>query len=112
MKRLILAILIVGVVSPAMGRIQTSGFTGNQLLNWCEATTGEAMFCQFYITGVADGLVIGRIPNNQVICRPPNSTNRQLQDIVKKFLQDNPTQRNSSATVLIFTALREAFPCQ
>jgi|SRR5690606_33784479 len=44
-------------------------------------------------------------------CVPSNVTNGQAVDVVKKYLQDNPSKRNFDASQLTHFALIQAWPC-
>ena len=60
-----------------------------------------------YVDGVTETL--GRLGS---ICIPSTVTKGQAFDMVGKFLEDNPAQRNKSAAVLIYAVMLAAFPCE
>lgn len=59
-------------------------------------TTDEG---NFYIEEILDRCIPDEVPNGQIV------------DVVKKYLRDNPETRHESARMLIWKALRDAFPC-
>jgi Ssp1 endopeptidase immunity protein Rap1a len=44
-------------------------------------------------------------------CPPGGVTNKQIIDIVRRYLEDNPETRHEAAYVLISRALVKSFPC-
>ncbi|MFT7261636.1 MAG: hypothetical protein ACI9MS_003513 [Glaciecola sp.] len=60
-----------------------------------------------YVDGVTETL--GRLDS---ICIPATFTKGQSFDMVGKFLEDNPAERNKSAAVLIYAVMFSAFPCE
>jgi hypothetical protein len=84
-------------------------FTGNELYAECtsghESGTNDDFECLGYVDGAAealDGLGIISLPNPV--------TPRQEVDIVVQYLQKNPALRGRRASLLVLTALYEAFP--
>jgi hypothetical protein len=70
--------------------------------------------CEGYIAGVSDTILsYGSVitPKNRIYCPPPNAEMDQLIRVVKKWLEDNPSQLHLPAGVLVIRALGEAFPC-
>lgn len=61
-----------------------------------------------YVTGVADTLT------NITICGPKDAgvPASQIYDIVKQYLQENPSIRHLSADRIVNSALSRVFPCQ
>ena len=100
MKKLIAALLMVPMVAQA-------GFvTGNDLLRRMDAPeTYEKMYALGFVLGVHDSF------DGESICSGANVTAGQLRDVVKKYLEDNPANRNISAYILVLVALATAFPC-
>ncbi|WP_394706093.1 Rap1a/Tai family immunity protein [uncultured Cohaesibacter sp.] len=131
LKHFLLAVVLwTGLTLPA----RTEGVTGNQLLSICQfKDTDSQLTCNYFVAGNVDGLFTGAIlvlmqaDNNSSttaqlnaiaaqligICGPENgATYEQYKDIVVKYLFSHPELRHTSAKVLIYAALREAFPCR
>ncbi|MNR61896.1 hypothetical protein D3C85_1837700 [compost metagenome] len=45
-------------------------------------------------------------------CLPGNVTNSQMVRIVVKYLKDNPKNLNEGRTGLVWSALKDAYPCK
>ena len=113
MKRLILALAMVVMVSPAWGAVVFKN--GNKLLSDCNESLGShsEAFCIGYIMGVYDAIQSndGTL-NGFTNCSGDFVVNGQIRDVVVKWLKDNPQHRHNGASGLISHALQEAFPCQ
>ena len=111
MKRLILAALIVGVISPAWGDF----LDGNVLHERCQDETGGINdgYCFGYLAGVVDAMR-GRDGRTGDItfCFQSNVSLRQVRDVVKNWLNANPQHRNYNADSLVAAALSEVWPCK
>lgn len=106
------------------------GGTGNDLLQRCshpEIRAGDVVpaaelvknardngMCVGYIAGVSDQalnlLYIANTKRNY--CLQSGVTSTQLVMVVKKYLEDNPSQLHLPAGPLTLHALTEAFPCR
>lgn len=83
--------------------------TGNTLYSRCE--NGSSIS---YIMGVTDGLaLIGNIHGSNIkfVCLPSAATAGQINDIVCKYLRENPENRAQIAPVIIWNALAPSFKC-
>jgi hypothetical protein len=61
------------------------------------------------IEGISSGFHAEDLP--VPFCLPPNRvTNKQLQDIVYKYITDHPAERHLQLSILVLNALLEAFP--
>ena len=101
MRRAILvaAVLFALLAKPAVA------LTGNELRQWCNQQ-GDPIaegFCLGYVVGVRDIL-----PED---CVPQTVTNCQLVDVVRKYFEANPEDRDAPGAWLIFSAAGEAFHC-
>jgi Rap1a immunity proteins len=113
-------LLLMGAATKAqdIANVGNSMRTGNDLMETCKPPVpGETndeklghllpnVFCSGYIRGVADvnqafGLIDIR-----------TATNRQLIDIIWKYLADHPEDRDMSAQSLVGAALVKAFPAK
>jgi hypothetical protein len=85
----------------------TAGFwDGNKLLSDINSETysGKALALG-YVIGVHDSF------DTWLFCTPENSSQGQLRDVVKKYIENNPAIRHKSADTLIVNALQQSFPC-
>lgn len=108
------------------------GPTGTKLLEYCSdfgtLKEGETVsqtrlarvlknvgLCEGYIAGVNDAAIgYGSDLNSMkaLYCVPPNAEMEQLIRVVKKSLEDNPSQLHFPASALVVHALKNAFPCK
>jgi Rap1a immunity proteins len=78
------------------------------------------MQCLSYVEGLIDGafyesvrtkadgkLKMGSLP----FCRPEGVNNLQLARVALKYVRDNPEKAHLTTAVLVFEALKNAFPC-
>lgn len=106
--------------------------SGNQLHEFCTTDTPVIqMACQSYIVaswhGILAGafLVLNKVSpeestsdlNNAVnellgVCVSESVIPVQIVDVVKKYLVENPANRNFSARMIVYVALAQAFPCK
>lgn len=79
---------------------------GNQLLN---ELTSESHFSR----GYSRGYIIG-VANviEDALCMSNSVTNRQVFDVVKIYLEQNPATRHEHQLVLVTRALVNGFPCK
>ena len=95
--------------------------TGTELLLRCEGREGinaplETLLCTSYLLGYIDAYkIITRVTlraKQHTICLPDDGLQgEQARLIVTKWLRDNPDELHESERVLIWLALRQAFPC-
>jgi len=99
-KKLLAAVLLV----PSMANAEF--LTGNKLLeHMIDKEIMSRMFALGYVAGVSDA------HQGVISCPPPNVTNGQVNDVIKSYLETNPSQRHRSADVLIYEALKRVWPC-
>jgi Ssp1 endopeptidase immunity protein Rap1a len=138
---LLFALMFVSLISiPVLwaGGVQTSddevmmfGPTGTELLRDCSDVgtlkVGEMIaplqladvakhvaMCSGYIAGVNDATIAyvsGTNGTKRLYCVPPEANMEQLTRVVRKSLDDNPSQLHLPSSVLVVGALRNAFPC-
>ena len=115
MARIVAAILLV--VFSLASRAETSG---NDLQAACRGRNQS--YCLGYIEGATDAqgawqwIMSTRLrpelePSAPLYCIPDEVTLDQMQQVVMKYLRDNPASLHRSAEVLIRAALNDAFPC-
>jgi hypothetical protein len=88
-------------------------YDGNSLYEKCSGSSNyDQGACTAYIAGAQDLLNFwndgGKI---KFVCMPGEARAGQISDVVKKWLNDNPSQRHFPAAMLISKALIEVFPC-
>jgi hypothetical protein len=86
---------------------QVQFFTGNDLLNRMESDNN-------FRSGIANGYVIGVIDTltGITVCPPAGITIGQANDIILKYLRDNPSNRHIAADVIIDVVMSARFPCR
>ena len=113
MKRILMVMLVMSWASPGW-----AGFkAGNELFAECQVaktdnTYYQRGYCLGYIVGAFDASAgadggVGGI----TFCAPVGVESGQVQDIVVKWLDDNPQHRHHSAHSLVAAALSEVWPC-
>jgi hypothetical protein len=89
--------------------------SGAELFDHCLSPRSSAeATCLGYVAGVADLVIAYETeadPALKQLCIPATATPEKLLDIVRKYLAANPEQRSQTAHLLVFSALRKAFPC-
>ena len=100
MKKYLVALLLVSSSAHA-------GFlSGNTLLQ--HINTNEHMWQAYangYIVGVHD------MGDTILFCTPSTITVGQAKDIVRVYLEINPSLRHLSAETLVVNALKQVYPC-
>lgn len=79
--------------------------TGNDLHRWC---SGTRLMVLGYVSGVTDMTGFLRDP----VCLPDSVTMGQINDVVCKWIDDNPKERNRKGAQVTLMALRDAWPCR
>jgi hypothetical protein len=112
-------ITICGMLWPVFGSAQGAFVNGNYLFDACHvdenSNSSQWTTCSAYIAGVIDGLTLTKsadglaLINN--VCRPNDTVLKQSMDVVLTYLRAHPEARHYSASSLIATALKQAFPC-
>lgn len=95
---------IIIIAALACGTAHAEFYTGNDLLERMNGTESQKLIALGYVGGVSDSL------NNRMICMP-SATLGQTRDIVKQYLENNPSLRHYSADSLIQSALAPIWPC-
>jgi hypothetical protein len=99
MKKLIAILLCM----PCMASAEF--MSGNNLHAKMTGDFGEKMQALGFIQGVFDVYV------SVTFCSPENVTAGQVSDMVKRYLDNNPSTRHKTAESLINQALKQAWPC-
>ncbi len=100
MKKLIVGLLFV----PAMA--QAEFMSGNGLLKDMNGDVVDKSIALGYVMGVSDAYT------NVTVCVPDNVTAGQVQDIVRRYLENNPDKRHYAADSLIRDSLEKVWPCR
>jgi phosphoglucomutase len=94
-----------------------SFYTSKELYEVCTTERANKAYventyeCVAYITGAVDAFNTTREVNKLKSCIPANVTISRLRDVTVDFLRENPADRNTSASTLVFAATRKAWPC-
>ncbi len=118
-------------VSAEEGNITVFGPTGSELLQRCsdygrfkvgESVATEQLaaaaknvgLCEGYILGIYDGMTTyaTAVHQNQIACLPKRGNMDQLIRVIKKSLEENPSQLHLPSSALVVRALTDAFPCK
>jgi hypothetical protein len=124
--------MIVGIALAASlltANAQDTGgefLNGNQLLRYCSEKEGSVTYwqseasCTTYIMGAHDALISaaksltiwGEFETPlRLICVPGGVEAGQLRDIVIQRLQNQPQERDLPASMIVHSALLQAYPC-
>jgi len=99
-KKIIVALLLLPAAAYA------EFFSGNELfrrMNSQEAN--ERIVALGYVMGASDAY------QNNFHCSPQSVTSGQTRDVVKLFMEKNPSIRDLAADIIVAQALKEAWPC-
>jgi hypothetical protein len=104
MKRLICICVAVILLTAA----PVVAITGNELRESADLVekypgTGSEGLFMGYVLGVHETLPI--------FCIPAGVTNRQITEVVSKYLKDHPEELDLSASALVIDAIQTAWPC-
>jgi hypothetical protein len=99
MKKLIAGLLFVPAVA------QAEFMSGNNLLSDMNGSNMRQMLALGYVMGVTDTFT------TVTVCPPSGITSGQVQDIIKKHLEDNPASRHYTADSIIRNKLEAIWPC-
>jgi hypothetical protein len=91
---------------------------GNSLNDICKVTGGSAdstisaAFCAGYIRAAFEQLWVDDVAkgNHPEKCVPSSLENAQIIELVKAYLRNNPTRRDTLGVVVVHMALHQAFP--
>lgn len=86
-------------------------YAGNELYSFCEVQDNER--CMGYILGTVDTALAVETAFNQPppFCFGEGVRASQVRDVVVIYLRDHPANRHLGAAGLIFSAVKQAFPC-
>ncbi|MDF0541702.1 Rap1a/Tai family immunity protein [Sphingobium sp. H39-3-25] len=97
---------------------QAGFYSGDALYEVCTVERGDAAYfektyeCAAYIAGAVDAFNTTREANKLKSCIPAGVTISNLKDATVDFMRANPAGRNKSASALVFSATRKAWPCR
>ena len=106
---------VTALVLALTGVARANFVDGNLLYSWC-TTAGTELRCFSYVEGVWDMIDIYQRENalRTAICVPAGVgvTSRQLRDAAVKYLEQHPANRHYAASSLVWSALKDAWPCR
>jgi len=88
---------------------------GNKLRAFCQEEDGsrEVFYCLGYLSAAVDGIdLLTKVLKSTALCVPSNVTLGQMKDVFLLYTQRHPEKRGETGTVLMGTAMIEAWPCQ
>jgi hypothetical protein len=125
MRRIAVTILTLGLLWPLVGSSQEGapGYIGSpplrmgdSLMAWCRTEKGaETFLCMGYLAGVADALEAIAYTagwGTSGVCRPRGTTLGRVRQAVLDWAKHNPAAAKRAGSVVVISALQEAFPCQ
>jgi Ssp1 endopeptidase immunity protein Rap1a len=90
--------------------------TGKDLYADCSKPQGSFSqgFCSGYISGVVDAVEHYQVSKaaEKSVCVPKEVSIGQVKEIVVRYLTQHPDQRTTTASSLVWDALRNALPCK
>jgi len=97
--------------------LQAGWKEGNEFVEWSKEIKKDSndKTIKWYKVGNSEGYIEGirdTLVDLEYICIPARVTNRQIYAVVLKYIDDNPTKWNNSASSLVWTPLMSAFPCK
>lgn len=106
-------LIALGGGNPSAAATSDDGvYTGNQLLDDCEAVNADLSFCLGFIRGASDlNDLMDVIENRHTFCLPDHVTLGQAKDVVLRYLREHPADRHLPGAALVIGAMRSAFPC-
>lgn len=100
MKKLLIAMLLIPSIASA------EYFSGNTLHQRLQSTDViDRMMAMGYILGVSDAF------EGTAHCSGQSVTSGQTRDVVKLYLEQNPSVRDLTANIIVMVSLSNAFPC-
>lgn len=107
-------LIAAGCLSLAAMSVSAQGvtyYTGNQLMEWNSSNTAlDRGRFMGYVVGIVDAKSTGW-ESTRLSCVPSGVTVGQLQEVVHKYLKQNPQEWHLEADLLVTFAMMEAFPC-
>lgn len=109
-------VVLIGSAGSTRGGFET----GNEIFDNCREAVAkdseewqDVAYCQSYIAGAFDmaQLVMTMEETPKTICPPSGVTLGQAVRVVYKYLEENPARTNFSAAILVWEALKQAWPC-
>lgn len=110
-------LLIAALAMPAVPA-RAGFYSGNDLLEACATEQDSPAYfeknyeCVAYVAGAVDAFNTTRQANKLKSCIPAKVTIRQLRTVTVDYLRANPKDRSGSASGLVFSATRKAWPCK
>lgn len=117
MRREVVCLVAIGALNLWPGTAEAGFYSGNDLYDSCTVERGRPEFfeksyeCVAYIGGAVDAFNTTREANRLKSCIPAGVTLAKLQDVTVAYLRDHPAERKKSASNLVFSATRAAWPC-
>lgn len=99
-------LMMLGTASPV------DAITGNKLLEVCDAGEQGGAIMVGYCLGFTNGLISGyQLGSPAQLCIPPGVSQKQIQDIVVKYVREDPSVRHLDVDLSSVLAVMVEFPC-
>lgn len=105
--------LMAMALASAVPQSSTIGLIdGNAVMVFCDGDSRGKLACTAWLRGTLDMAQVAQARSGTCEFELPRGVSLdQAQDVIVKWLKDNPAQRHHSAALLALRALGEAFPC-
>lgn len=110
-------LILVAVAGLSPGSARAGFYSGEALFDSCTVDRNDKGFfeksyeCVGYVAGAVDAFNTTREVNGLKSCIPADVTLNQLKGATVDYLRANPDKRAQSASTLVFSATRQAWPC-
>ncbi len=117
MKRIALGLLAALVLSAGSAAAKGVFYAGTELQKLCNTPEADNLYyvnsasCRHYVVGVADTFSCDEPFHGFGWQSGSNMSASQMQQVVKRWLNDHPADLHYAAVSLVVEALSEAFPC-
>lgn len=120
MKKFVVGIITILMLVGAYSEPARAVTTPNVLLNLCDinkpADDNANIYCALFILGTVETSEFFFLDGDDLggykFCRPDNTLNSQVNNIVWRYIREHPEQWHFAMITVTMLALREAFPCE
>ena len=110
--RRLFVVAAVFVAMMSVGPGARAFYDGEKLYNYCRTAGPELLYCQAYVSAIADALGGGNSIYGFRACMGMSVTLGKAMDVTLQFLNGHPEIRHHEAAWLVAQAFAQSFPCQ